>query len=432
MALTVRIGFDLSAIGDPTLFTLDDPTQGELDGIYVLGGTLFQDVTQYVRGVSVRRGRSRRLDKFQTGAATVTLDNTLRVFDPEYAGSPYAGQIQPRRPIQITDGVNYLFTGLIEDWNLDYSLNRDSIATALCVDGFTLLASSELAGFTASATLPGARISEILDRPEVSWPAGSRDLAPGSQQLQLDTVTAGIEALNYLQIVEETEAGALFVASDGVLTFRGSNTPSAAYADLVFTNGNEGVDTPYDSLTTGYDAPTVAYAFDAIPGTFVAFNEIGVEYGTETLHNRVVIGRANSATTAAADDTTSQAAYGVSTLSRTELLFASDDQLEGMAEYLVNRYGEPQVRIRTLGVDVRNSPVSTQLLALEFGDVVRVRFTPNGIGAPIDQYVTIEGIAHEVSPTRHQMTFQFERITYFPFELDSTDYGILNTNVLGL
>jgi hypothetical protein len=159
MSLTVRIGFDLSAIGDPTLFTLDDPVQGELDSVYVLGGTLFQDVTQYLRSVSVRRGRSRRLDKFQTGTATIALDNTGRVFDPEYAGSPYVGQIQPRRPIQVTDGVNFLFVGLIEDWNLDYSLNRDSIATALCVDGFTLLASSELAGFTASATLPGARIS---------------------------------------------------------------------------------------------------------------------------------------------------------------------------------------------------------------------------------------------------------------------------------
>jgi hypothetical protein len=33
MSLTVRIGFDLSAIGDPTLFTLDDPVQGELDSV---------------------------------------------------------------------------------------------------------------------------------------------------------------------------------------------------------------------------------------------------------------------------------------------------------------------------------------------------------------------------------------------------------------
>jgi len=432
MSLTVRIGFDLSAIGDPTLFTLDDPVQGELDSVYVLGGTLFQDVTSYVRGVSVRRGRSRRLDKFQTGTATVTLDNTGRVFDPEYSGSPYVGQIQPRRPIQITDGVNFLFVGLIEDWNLDYSLNRDSIATALCVDGFTLLASSELAGFTASATLPGARISEVLDRPEVSWPAGSRSIATGSQQLQLDTVDEGTGVLNYLQIVEETDAGALFVASDGVLTFNSSNTPSGAYTGFVFTNGNEGVDTPYDSLTVGYDSITTAYAFDPIPGTFILFNDIGVEYGTETLHNRVVIGREGSTTTAEADDTVSQAAFGISTLSRTGLLFAADDQLAPMAAYLVNRYGTPQVRIRSVGVDVGNSPNKTGLLGLDFGDVVRVRFTPNGIGDPIDQYLTIEGISHEVSPSRHQMTFQFERITYFPFELDSTDYGILNTNVLGL
>jgi hypothetical protein len=222
----------------------------------------------------------------------------------------------------------------------------------------------------------------VLDRPEVSWPAGSRNIATGSQQLQLDTVDEGTGVLNYLQIVEETDAGALFVASDGVLTFNSSNTPSGAYTGFVFTNGNEGVDTPYDSLTVGYDSITTAYAFDAIPGTYILFNDIGVEYGTETLHNRVVVGRENSVTTATADDTVSQAAFGVSTLSRTALLFAADDQLAPMAEYLVNRYGTPQVRIRSVGVDVGNSPNKTGLLGLDFGDVVRVRFTPNRYRCP--------------------------------------------------
>jgi hypothetical protein len=199
MSVRVLIGFDLSAIGDPTLFTLDDPVQGELDGAFVLGGSLYQDVTQYVRSLNIRRGRSRRLDKFQTGTAAITLDNTGRVFDPAYAGSPYVGQVKPRRPIQIVDGTNYLFTGLIEDWNLDYSLNRDSVATALCTDSFTLLASSELAAFTAVSQLPGDRINAILDRAEVSWPAGARDIQDGSQLLQADTVDEGVVVLNYLQ-----------------------------------------------------------------------------------------------------------------------------------------------------------------------------------------------------------------------------------------
>lgn len=432
MSVRVLIGFDLSAIGDPTLFTLNDPVQGELDGAFVLGGTLYQDVTEYVRSVNVRRGRSRRLDKFQTGTAAITLDNTGRVFDPAFSGSPYAGQIKPRRPIQIVDGNNSLFTGLIEDWNLDYSMNRDSVATALCTDAFTLLASSELAAFTAVSQLPGARINAVLDRAEVSWPAGARDIQDGSQLLQADTVDEGVVVLNYLQTVEETETGALFVAADGVLTFRASNTPSAANTGILFSNGDTNVETPYDDLGTGYDSLTTEYAFVPISDTVTAFNQIGVEFGTETLHNRVVLQRANSTAVAIAEDPASQAEFGVSTLSATGLLFDNDDQLLPVAEFLVRRYGTPQVRIRSVGVDVQNSPIRSQLLGLEFGDVVRVRFTPNGIGDPIDETLTIEGITHDVSTSAHQMTFQFERITYFPFELDSDDYGILNTNVLGL
>lgn len=430
--VTVRIGFDLSAIGDPTLFTLDDPVQGELDSVYVLGGTLYQDVTPYVRSVSVRRGRSRRLDKYQAGTATVTFNNNDRRFDPIYSGSPYAGQIKPRRPISIEVGSDYLFTGLIEDWNLDYALSGDSISTAACVDGFVLLAGADLDGFTNTSQLPGDRIAAILDRPEVSWPTGSRDIATGSQSLQADAVADGQGVLTYLQIVEETENGALFIASDGVLTFKGADTPASGITDLVFTNLEEVSDLDYDA-PANYNA-NVSYGQPGIDGTFVDYSGIAVEYGTETLYNRVIVTRAGSSAVATADNTNSQAEFGVTALDRQGLLYASDDQLAPVAEYLVNRYGTPQVRIRNVTVNAHalSSVIRSRVLGLDFGDVVRVRFTPNGIGDPIDQYLTIEGVSHSISNLTHQVSFDMELITYFPFELDSNDYGILDTNVLGL
>jgi hypothetical protein len=144
--------------------------------------------------------------------------------------------------------------------------------------------------------------------------------------------------------------------------------------------------------------------------------------------------RENSATVATADDTASQAEFGVATLDRQGLLFAQDDQLAPVAEYLVNRYGNPQVRIRTITVNAHalSAGVRSQVLALDFGDVIRARFTPNQIGDPIDQYLTVEGVSHSISNLTHQVSFDMELITYFPFELDSNDYGILDTNVLGL
>jgi hypothetical protein len=50
-------------------------------------GATTYDVSAYVRSVSIDRGRSRELDKFEAGTFTVNFDNRLRYFDPKYADS---------------------------------------------------------------------------------------------------------------------------------------------------------------------------------------------------------------------------------------------------------------------------------------------------------------------------------------------------------
>lgn len=50
-------------------------------------GATTYDVSAYVRSVSIDRGRSRELDKFEAGTFSVTFDNRLRYFDPKYTDS---------------------------------------------------------------------------------------------------------------------------------------------------------------------------------------------------------------------------------------------------------------------------------------------------------------------------------------------------------
>jgi hypothetical protein len=96
-ATTVEIGFDLSALGGP-FFILDDPVQGVLDNTeYTLGGTLFYDVSEFVRNVSVRRGKSRQLDRFTAGVASVEFNNNSRAFDPENASSPFYQMLESEK-----------------------------------------------------------------------------------------------------------------------------------------------------------------------------------------------------------------------------------------------------------------------------------------------------------------------------------------------
>jgi len=146
--------------------------------VTVFFGGVATDVTAFVRSVSVRRGRSRELDRFSTGTAAVVFANEDRRFDPLYSAGPYFGQILPRLRVSIaTDGVS-VFNGVIEDWNLDYDLSGKSEASISCVDGLALLAQTALNEFTNTQQTPAERISTVLARPEVSY-SGAVNLDPG-------------------------------------------------------------------------------------------------------------------------------------------------------------------------------------------------------------------------------------------------------------
>lgn len=395
---TVEIGFDLSGGGAP-FFTLDDPTAGVLDNTnFTLGGTLFYDVTDYVIQINTNRGRNRELDKYNAGSLEVVFDNTTRVFDPEYTSSPYYGQIIPHREIRVSSNGSAVFYGLIDDWNLNYQPSGDNTASAIASDGFTLLAQQTLSAHTATPELPGARIEAVLDRPEVAWPLATRNIDAGQVDLQGDVVDEGTGALTYLQVVEQTEAGSLFIAKDGYITFQ-------------------------DSLTGPSSATSVDLTDD---GTGIPFSNISVVYGSELLYNRVVVTR-EGGLPQTAEDTDSQAAYGISSLNLDGLLFASDSDALALAQYLVQQYSEPEYRFDSLTVQM--SELSTtqqnQLLALELTDQVRIKFTPNNIGSQIDKYARITGIEHRIGIFVHELTFRFETLDYASFVLDDPTFGVL-------
>jgi hypothetical protein len=97
----VELGFDGNGPGN--FFTLDSPTAGVLDGTaYVLGGAAYYDVTEYVKSISINRGKSRELDRFNAGSANIQFNNQNRFFDPTNTSSPFYGQIVPRREVRVS------------------------------------------------------------------------------------------------------------------------------------------------------------------------------------------------------------------------------------------------------------------------------------------------------------------------------------------
>ena len=112
----VEVGFDLTESPLAPFFRLDDSVQGVLDNTqYRLGGTLFYDVTSFVKTIDITRGRTQQFTTFPAGQCDVAFNNHLRTFDPLYDLSPYAGNIVPRREIRVSSNGTLTFTGWIED-----------------------------------------------------------------------------------------------------------------------------------------------------------------------------------------------------------------------------------------------------------------------------------------------------------------------------
>lgn len=107
------------------------------------------EITQYVRELSINRGRSNDYEQFRTATATITLDNLTRVFDPFNTASPYNGKLLPRRQVKVVaqaNATNYtLYRGYIAGWPVTWTDNGfDSTITVECFDLFGLLARTEL------------------------------------------------------------------------------------------------------------------------------------------------------------------------------------------------------------------------------------------------------------------------------------------------
>lgn len=402
----VFVQFDLEA-SSAAFFTLDDSIQGVLDSVYGLGGDVLEDVTEYVAGITIDRGKSRELDRFSSGQLKVAFHNDNRWFDPFYTDSPYYEQFVPKRQVVITSNGVVQYTGYIDDIDLEYNLgNRKSYAYMKCSDSFTQLTSTLLDGFTNTVELTGTRINTILDRPEVNWPASLRNIDAGHQTLQADVVDDGTNTLTYLQLVESSEPGALFIDKSGRVAFKDRENQAPLTDTIIFS------DTPI-ALGVNYDS-------------------IQVLYGTENLYNRISITRTGG-TAQVVDNLTSQSIYGIQSLNEDGLLMETDADALTTAEYLLNQYALPELRFTNIGFSLedKTTAVQNQLLGLEIGDIIRIRFTPNGIGDPIDQYQIITGVSHQIGINSHLINFDFGTTVGLFFVLDSEVFGILSDGTSG-
>jgi hypothetical protein len=577
----VEVAFELT-VGDTPYFRLNDPVKGKLNNTnFRLGGPIWIDITDKVASVNVKRGKNRELERYSSGSAGVSLHNEDRTFDPLNTSSPYAGNIIPRRGIRVTTASYPRFTGVIEDWNLDYDVSGKSDATIVAADAFTLLAQQSLTAGTATPQTTGQRIETVLSMPTVAWPLTQRNIDTGSAQVGNDVFNTSDSALSYLQKVEASEQGQLFIDRQGNVRFiNGAVTPTTGA--FVETRTNLVTNPSFGTNTTGWNAvsgaslsrvtteayvgtsslkvdtsttvgsgvniqpstpsngqhiasvwvkapagtqmrarlsdvttssPTtnftangawqrvitpavtrltttmridihtlgsaVTFYVDAVqlqtgstattyfdgdtPDTFTArnswtgtpnaststqdiyadagyplFSDQGdgipytsatVSYGTELLYNQVTVDAPGFTSTQS--NTISQVKYGITTTEVATLL-STGNAVEALALFWVAKYGEPEYRFQdlTISLDGLTGEQAQQVLDVELGDIVRITFTPNGVGSPIARYGQVNKIEDTITADRHTIVFGFGSLQFSFLILDDPGFGILDTNVL--
>lgn len=386
-------------IGQVRGFVLDDPVAGVLDNTtYTLGGLNFIDVSDKVYSLSIARGKNRDLDRYNAGNVSVGLLNNDRYFDPVFGT---AVDLIPRVPIKVTvDGADQ-FYGLVNDWNYDYEPGEDSIATVMASDELTKLATQNvLSSGTATVQDSGARVSAVLDMFTVGWPADRRNIDVGVSDVEA-TVWESQNALEYLQTVERSENGQLFIGKSGDLFFRNRSDSAPSSASLV------------------------KFADD---GTGVPVRQFLVDYGSELMVNRVTV--TNSSGTVVANSSLSQVTYGVIA---NEIDTVLESGLDGLADYIVAKYGNPEYRFNGIVVNLDSISAGNRasVLGIELGDVVQVVFTPNNVGTPIDKYGQVISIEHAKDPGEHNVKFGLAAADFASLVLDDTVFGKLDTNSLG-
>ena len=406
-------------------FILDSATAGILDGtIYVLDGTTnFASVLDGCDSVKIKRGRQDIGDQFSAGTMVFEMLDTTGIFNPFDQSSPYWDStteqpgLAPMRKVRfarydLNNVKEYLFTGFIVNFDYNFALGGIDTVTVYCADDFYLLSQTYMDEFNVSEELSSARVTAVLDLPEVNFPPGQRDIATGTQTLggsAAFTIENGTSVQAYLAAINQAEQGRLFMSREGDLTFdaRLGNTLSASVADF------------HDD------------------GTNIPYSGVGISFQADQVCNRASVTILGSNNPQVADDAASQAQYFIQNQSITNSLLHDDAAALSLANYLL----EPQpiaryTSVQTAFVSLTNAQRDTVAI-IDIGQTITIEKTfASGAGTTeLAQELAVEGVEHTITNSFGHLIALFTSPTVIVYELilDDALFGVIapSDNVLG-
>lgn len=373
--------------------------------------TTWTDITTYVRGATITRGRQQETGRDQAGTCSLDLHNTDRRFDAFNTAGPYYPNIRPMRRVRCRatySAVTYpLFYGYLDDPVQSYpDWGADAVTSFTCTDAFKVLANKLVSGdFPAQRS--DLRVAAILDA--IGWPAALRSIATGVSFLDPITLDR-VSALEHLQQVADSESGRLFIDASGNVKFVDRHAPYLTTSSATFGESE------------------------------INYVDVTFAGGDQLIYNEILCQRAaEGAAVRSAVDATSQGDYFTRTLSRTGLLIDNDNEGEDKADFELSIYKDFRPRIVGMHLKGESQPATVwpQALGRELGDRLLIRKRPPGGGTLIEQESFLEKITHRVGVGTWDTDFGLTAIgigyQIYPggksfFVLDDATKGLLGGN----
>ena len=195
----------------------DQNRWGSVDPVWV-------DLTAYVVAVAIHQGAERWGERYETGTASVTVDNTTGIFTPESGvPDPWFREFRPGRRMRIVaipdpeTGVKVpLFTGRFEGLEGHPDDAGYAITATLSLHDYA----GDWAAFDPLETTDTGnqrtdlRVHAALDR--YGWPTDERDIQVGDHNVTGSTLSD--TTLEECQRAADAEGGAFYCSKDGLAT----------------------------------------------------------------------------------------------------------------------------------------------------------------------------------------------------------------------
>jgi hypothetical protein len=368
------------------------------------------DVSNQVDLIQTKRGRNALADEFQTGQLTLRIVDQNGDFNPQNLSGPYVNLLTPMKKVQITatySGVTYpIFSGFITSYVNSQPKDATEVAytTIQAVDAYRLAQNAQISTVTGATAgdLSGTRINQILNT--IGWPATMRDIDAGLTTMQADPGT-NRTSLQALQIVANSEYGAIYVDASGSFVFQDRSVTAASIASTPTIFSDNGAGIRYANAVWKLD-DTLVFNKSTITrsgGTAqVAINQASID--KYFLHSYFLDG----------------------------LLMQTDAvALDYALAYTASR-AETSIRCDYIELDLYTPNYTAGTIAalnLDFFDPITVITTQPG-GSTLEKTLQIFGVAFNITPNSWKTTFTTLEAVLDSLILNDNIYGTLDYNVL--